>query len=460
MPATKGKDSASSSMTKSSKPSFFSGRTAALKELSAKVFKSHAPKTDGPNLQKLKIAKSTEAQHCRALAIWNEWMNEVHPTVDPNQVWVDLCREDTTAMQYCKTFLQIYIETSIYQCILLDNADGREEVEEQSIKSSRSLNTFWKLLIAAADDEILLPMRENPDNYWLKLKRTTNQPVEFTITDIGLILKTIWLCADLVPFTSPIQRIIFHTLVLLFSFGYRQGMIIGMKYEEVIVAFIRDADGRRRLATTFTINRNKLRANTLEHAKGEKYKSVDEILHCLNLEDVNYIHLKWREDFLNKPIFPMSYSFFWHNLQQVLLVAGFSTMAHLYAFRVGALVYHTTDIYENKYQTQHMQADLARMHFGPCAGGQSNESLFKVMQDLSKQNDSGTPLEVMPKQKRSIESWRDITQRWAALEAAMLSKDKGQISKVKSALNQQRHALHKLILLKAREDYFEQANKL
>ena len=238
------------------------------------------------------------------------------------------------------------------------------------------------------------------------------EKVEFTITDIGLILKTIWLCANLIPFTSPIQRVIFHALVLLFSFGYHQGMIIGMKYEEVVVAFVRDADSRRRLATTVTVNRNKLRANVLEHAKGKNfqftttflpyslfclthlvlivgihfnafkagYKSVDEILHRPNLENVNYIHLEWREDFLNKPIFPMSYTTFWHNLQHVLLVAGFSTMARLYAFCVGALIEynksltqatrnfvasHTTKVYENNYQTKRMQADLSRMRFGP-----------------------------------------------------------------------------------------------
>lgn len=100
------------------------------------------------------------------------------------------------------------------------------------------------------------------------------------------------------------------------------------------------------------------------------------------------------------------------------------------------------------------------MRFGPCAGGQPNEPLFEVMWDLSKQNDSGAPLEATPEQKLSIESRRDITERRAALEAAMLSKDKGQILKAKSAFDQQRRALHKLILLKAQEDYFEQANKL
>jgi len=105
-------------------------------------------------------------------------MKEVHPTVHPNQVWVDLCREDATAMQYCKTFLQIYVETSVYQHVLLDD---REEVEEWSIKSSRLLNSFWKSLIAAADAEILLPMRENPDNHWMTLKCPTNQPGLFNL---------------------------------------------------------------------------------------------------------------------------------------------------------------------------------------------------------------------------------------------------------------------------------------
>ncbi|KAF8906999.1 hypothetical protein CPB84DRAFT_337689 [Gymnopilus junonius] len=150
-------------------------------------------------------------------------------------------------------------------------------------------------------------------------------------------------------------------------------------------------------------------------------------------------------------------------------------MARLYAFRLGALIEynksltqatrnfvasHTTQVYENNYQTKRVQADLSRTRFGPCAGGQSNEPLFEVMRDLSKQNDSGAPLEATPEQKLSIESRRDITQRRDALEAAMLSKDKSQISKAKSALDQRRRALHKLILLRAREDYFEQANKL
>ncbi len=111
-------------------------------------------------------------------------------------------------------------------------------MEERAIKSSRSLNSFWKSLIAAADAEVLLPKRQNSDNHWMTLKRPTDlsgalddgpvsqtshwiyhegateemmglsttpehQKVEFTITDIGLILKTLCFTLTLLPFSFP-----------------------------------------------------------------------------------------------------------------------------------------------------------------------------------------------------------------------------------------------------------------
>jgi len=100
-------------------------------------------------------------------------MRDDHPGIDADQVWVDLCRSDATAMQYCRSFLQVYVLTSVRQRVVLDD---REEFEERTIKSSRSLNTFWKSLIAAADAEVLLPMREDPKNHWMTLKRPTNMP--------------------------------------------------------------------------------------------------------------------------------------------------------------------------------------------------------------------------------------------------------------------------------------------
>lgn len=454
-----------------------------------------------------------------------------------DQVWVDLCKGDAAAIQICKAFLEIHVEKSKSMRVVLG---PEEEVEEQAIKSSRSLNTFWKSLIAEADAKVLLPKRQNPNNHWMALKRPKNQPgstdegpvahishwiyhegaqtmglsttpdyqtVEFTVTDIGLILKTLWLCADLIPFASPILRLIFHALVLLFSYGFRQGMIIGMKYEDVAVAIIRDDKGRRRLITTFTIWRNKLRANALEHKKDEKfhftttllpyplfclthivavigihfnafeagYQSVEDLLHKPNLENVDHVPLRWKQEFLKKEIFPMSYTAFWRTLRRVLLVAGFNMLARIYAFRVGALATydgvltqatrnfvasHTEDVFQNNYQSERVRVDLARTRFGACAGGEDNEPLFEVMRDLSMQNDSGAPLEATAEQKQSIESRRDVTARRTAFEEAKRHGDKEAIKKAKAALEQRRRTLYELLVMDAREKYFKEASRL
>jgi hypothetical protein len=62
-------------------------------------------------------------------------------------------------MQYGKSFLQTYVEIST--CIHLV-VDEREEVEEKAIKSSRSLNTFWKSLIAAAECRCPVAQKATP----------------------------------------------------------------------------------------------------------------------------------------------------------------------------------------------------------------------------------------------------------------------------------------------------------
>ena len=270
-------------------------------------------------------------------------------------------------MQHCKSFFRSTSKPPhVYASCLT------REVEERAIKSSRSLNTFWRSLIAAADADVLLPKRQIDEgpvseiSHWIYhegaevgLSTTPDyQKVEFTVTDLDFTPKTLWLCADLMSFMLPIQQVIFHALVLLFSLGFRQGMIIDMKYKAIIIAVIRDNEGRRGLVTTFTIWQNKLRAFQftstllpyplfcLTHLIGVTsihfnafkagYTSIDDLLHRPDLED-DYIRLEWREYMLGRMIFRMSHTNFWRTLRHVLLVAGFSTLVRIYAFRLGTL---------------------------------------------------------------------------------------------------------------------------
>ena len=63
--------------------------------------------------------------------------------------------------------------------------------------------------------------------------------IEMTAGDIGIILRTLWMFADWI-LRTPFQRVIFHALVILFSLGLKQGMIVVMKFQDVAVAMVRD----------------------------------------------------------------------------------------------------------------------------------------------------------------------------------------------------------------------------
>ncbi|KAK0629189.1 hypothetical protein B0T17DRAFT_615001 [Bombardia bombarda] len=385
---------------------------------------SHSGNPRSPNRQVLSVTELSQygPTTCK---------KEYHPEVDVDHVWVDLCRGDGTAIQYCKAFLQLYVENSTYMRVVLG---PEEEVEDRAIKSSRSLNTFWKSLIAAADAEVLLPKRQDPKNHWMTLKRQKDHPGS---TDEGPVLPDQPLdlprgCRDHGTYRDarvPESRV--HrqrhrphpqdpvalrpsnassfTLSSSSSptaFGIRQGMIMGMKYRDVTMAVIRDDQDRRRLVATFTIWRNKLRANALGHKKGEKfqftttllpyqlfcvthlvgvigvhfnafkagYRSVDELLHRPNLEHVDYVPLEWRDEVLDDDIFPMSYTTFSRILHHVLLVAGFQTMARIYAFRLGALVEYDGSL------TQAV-GELMRLWTGEAGFGNRSESSPELVFD-------------------------------------------------------------------------------
>ncbi|KAG8978541.1 hypothetical protein FRB94_014737 [Tulasnella sp. JGI-2019a] len=239
---------------------------------------------DGSEACSLSIALATSHQQDRALRAWNHpkfWdlsdsrifvrsIKKAYPNANPDQVWVNLCKNDATAFCIIKAFLKFYVASSKQEWLTLG---PEEHVIERAVKLARSLNAFWKALITAADAEVLsLLWQRSMDNYQLVLKCPKNYPssaeegpvskishwiyhegaeemglatvpeyttVEMTARDIGVILRTLWLFADWIPMT-PFQHVIFHTLIILFSLGFRQGMITGMKFQDVPVAMVRD----------------------------------------------------------------------------------------------------------------------------------------------------------------------------------------------------------------------------
>ena len=112
-------------------------------------------------------------------------------SLDPDGVWLDLCRNHDLAKDRCRAFLRAYVKYSFQQVPIL----GPEEYEEkQTVTSANTLLNVWRCLIAQADATVLLDQRRkdpsNKDTWRLKFLDHTNRkghgPV-FEISKVGLL---------------------------------------------------------------------------------------------------------------------------------------------------------------------------------------------------------------------------------------------------------------------------------
>jgi hypothetical protein len=74
-----------------------------------------------------------------------------------------------------------------------------------------------------------------------------------------------------------------------------------------------------------------------EDAFDPSFRSAEEVLKRPLIEKgTNSVTLDWKEELLDKEIFPIPYRTFWEIWSRVILVAGFPESLHPYAVRVGA----------------------------------------------------------------------------------------------------------------------------
>ncbi|OCK91338.1 uncharacterized protein K441DRAFT_223485 [Cenococcum geophilum 1.58] len=164
--------------------------------------------------------------------------------IDPDRVWLDLCRGIEEAKDYCRAFLWSYVEDSGQKLVVL----GPKEYEyRRTVNSASSVTQCWRELIAEADSTVLRKRRdEEPDkeNLWrLKFLDHTNQrgrgpvfeisrwifhtlakelnlaitltfeKIEATAEDVIVLLNTLWERADDI-FCQPRTRLSFHGTLL------------------------------------------------------------------------------------------------------------------------------------------------------------------------------------------------------------------------------------------------------
>src|SRR5947207_12733359 len=77
--------------------------------------------------------------------------------VDPDKVWLELCRGDKLAQDRCKTFLDSYVENSKRYFLVL----GPKERElRRTVTSAATVREVWRALIAEADRTVLRDKRQ------------------------------------------------------------------------------------------------------------------------------------------------------------------------------------------------------------------------------------------------------------------------------------------------------------
>ncbi|KAL2289652.1 hypothetical protein FJTKL_01892 [Diaporthe vaccinii] len=166
---------------------------------------------------------------------------------------------------------------------------------------------------------------------------------EATAEDIALVLRTLWTRAEDIP-CDPVTQVSFHNTVLLGGIcGFRPGVLENLKYRQVALLVLRDPrTQRKRIVASFTVRQNKQRtgairrdqSNVLEFsitlvpqkifcpvslvvaraladdAFEPSFDSVHSLLSRPNLEHTQCIQLKWKDDALDREIFPLTYNRF------------------------------------------------------------------------------------------------------------------------------------------------------
>ena len=227
------------------------------------------------------------------------------------------------------------------------------------------------------------------------------------------------------------------------------------------------------------------------------FESVEALLHrpTLEGEGVDFLPLKWKEEMLDRPVFPLDYNHFnrlWH---RTLTVAGFREDARIYALRVGTggrldgkeikdgvshmrvtkrltslqplgvlsdalrnyILSNTTQVFQRNYQPKRVRDDLMKLAFGSMTG--QNDYLFQSLRNMSLRRDANAPIDPTPDDLREFEQRKDVSDFRARIEAAKLAGDSSTAKRLKSHLSSLTILLSSLKVQVRRKEYFDNVDR-
>ncbi|KAK4099790.1 hypothetical protein N658DRAFT_487380 [Parathielavia hyrcaniae] len=282
---------------------------------------------------------------------------ETYKKRDFNQIWLDLCQDDPEAKAAIRSYLRDYVEISQTTGPVL----GEQEFEYvQTITSTTTVITHWRILVAYADNMILRPMRRDDpaadetrrprqlvevEVEWIRKdlaarfslireSELTFEKVETTADDVLMLLDTLWTRAEDVP-CKPQYRIALHWTLILAGLGFRPGSLMRFCSKHVRLSVIRDLNnGRTTLAATINVTHDKRHKADPRRQEPEYVNSTvgftvffvpcqllclvsliatqaiadHKMLNRPNLEHTDALELHWRKDIMEREIFPSSYN--------------------------------------------------------------------------------------------------------------------------------------------------------
>jgi hypothetical protein len=222
------------------------------------------------------------------------------------------------------------------------------------------------------------------------------------------------------------------------------------------------------------------------------FESAHELLHRPALGRTDRIDIPWKEEFLDKPLFPLTYPQFYELWMRCLLVIGCRKTIRPYALRVGAgarmdgmlppdtdrrqmsdcqltpiadslssalrnyVMNHSGAIFETDYQTGVVRPNLAALAFGPKAV-RRDETLFNDLRNMTLTRDEGAPISVSKEKIAEFQGRKDIARFRAEIQAAT---DQGEKNRLHRQIKSTIETCKKLQLDADRQAYFEEADRL
>ncbi|KAI8674512.1 C2H2-type domain-containing protein [Fusarium keratoplasticum] len=331
---------------------------------------------------------------------------------------------------------------------------------------------------------------------------------ETTEEDLLLVLQTAWERASDI-LCKPSQRVSFSGNVILGGIGgWRYESLRRVKYKDIEVGWLRDPADPTKVrpvasvhvrhvkrhedeierdqsaSLTFGITRVPVKSICLlshivamaiyNGAFATKFTSCEEVLYPKNLleDHIDYVPLKWKDDIVDQPVFPLDYKLYWRIWHRVLEVAGLREGLRPYSIRVGAggrlngalepalrsyIMGNTEEVFRKSYNPVDQRHSLMTVAYKELTGG-CDEVIAKLHQSFTKR-DCYAPIYISEEDWKGFESRNDITQ-WRKELNSLPNRSSKEAKRIQSRIQYVKKVLEKELIKQRRDEYFETADRL